>query len=60
MSLEILVLFLTFETIEQSRDTIISNSSLIYESVTNESVTSILPSIRNAYDLIYLFKVLVS
>ena len=45
---------LTFETIEQSRDTIISNSSLIYESVTNESVTSILPSIRNAYDLIYL------
>lgn len=45
---------LTFETIEQSRDAIISNSSLIYESVTNESVTSILPSIRNAYDLIYL------
>ena len=45
---------LTFETIEQSRDAIISNSSLIYESVTNESVTSILPSIRNTYDLIYL------
>ena len=45
---------LTFETIEQSRDVIISNSSLIYESVTNESVTSILPNIRNAYDLIYL------
>lgn len=45
---------LTFQTIEDSRESIISNSSLIYESVSNSTITNLLPSIRNTYDLIYL------